>query len=32
MVSDVDLNNKKIEKVVESWMSKNEGRWSNWIK
>lgn len=31
MVSDVDLNNKKIETVVENWMTKNKDRWSSWI-
>jgi glycine betaine/proline transport system substrate-binding protein len=31
MVSDVDLNDKKIEAVVEGWMTKNKDRWSNWI-
>lgn len=31
MVSDVDLDNKKLETVVENWMTKNKARWSNWI-
>ena len=31
MVSDVDLDNKKLESVVESWMTKNKARWSSWI-
>jgi glycine betaine/proline transport system substrate-binding protein len=31
MVSDVDLNDKKLETVVENWMAKNKGRWSSWI-
>jgi glycine betaine/proline transport system substrate-binding protein len=31
MVSDVDLNDKKLETVVENWMTKNKDRWSSWI-
>lgn len=31
MVSDVDLDNKKLETVVENWMTKNKARWSSWI-
>jgi len=32
MVSDVDLNGKKLEDVVAAWMGGNEARWSAWIK
>ena len=32
MVADVDLNGKKLEDVVATWMSENESRWSSWIK
>ncbi len=32
MVSDVDLNGRKLEAVVDDWMAKNESRWSAWIK
>ena len=32
MVADVDLDQKKLEDVVASWMSANEARWSDWIK
>jgi len=32
MVSDVDLNGKKVEEVVAAWMGANEARWSAWIK
>jgi len=32
MVSDVDLNGKKLEDVVAAWMEANEARWSTWIK
>ncbi len=31
MVSAVDLDDKKIETVVEGWMTKNKDRWSSWI-
>ena len=31
MVSDVDLNDMKLETVVGNWMTKNEDRWSSWI-
>lgn len=31
MVADVDLNNKKLETVVQDWMTKNKSRWSGWI-
>jgi glycine betaine/proline transport system substrate-binding protein len=31
MVSDVDLDDKKLETVVENWMTKNKDRWSSWI-
>ena len=32
MVSDVDLNGKKLDDVVAGWMTANEARWSTWIK
>lgn len=32
MISDIDLNRKKLKNVVASWMSANEMRWSEWIK
>ncbi|PLX36616.1 MAG: ABC transporter [Hyphomicrobiales bacterium] len=32
MVADVDLNGKSVDDVVADWMSKNEARWSTWIK
>ena len=32
MITEVDLNGKKLEDVVADWMSKNEGRWSDWLK
>ncbi|MFT5657511.1 MAG: glycine betaine/proline transport system substrate-binding protein [Gammaproteobacteria bacterium] len=31
MVSDVDLDDKKLETVVDNWMTKNKDRWSTWI-
>jgi glycine betaine/proline transport system substrate-binding protein len=32
MVAEVDLDKKKLEDLVASWMSANEARWSEWIK
>lgn len=32
MVSAVDLDGKSVDDVVGNWMSKNESRWSGWIK
>jgi glycine betaine/proline transport system substrate-binding protein len=32
MISDVDLNGKKVETVVATWIRKNKSRWSRWIK
>ena len=32
MITEVDLNGKKIEDVVAAWMAANESRWSGWIK
>lgn len=32
MITEVDLNGKKIEDVVGEWMSRNESRWSEWVK
>ena len=32
MVAAVDLDGNSVEAVVADWMSKNEARWSTWIK
>lgn len=32
MITEVDLNGKKVEEVVAAWMAANEPRWSSWIK
>ena len=32
MITEVDLNGKKLEDVVADWVNKNEGRWSDWVK
>jgi len=32
MVGEVDLNGRSVEDVVAEWMTKNEDRWSAWIK
>ncbi len=32
MITEVDLNGKKVGEVVTEWMGKNEPRWSEWIK
>ncbi|WP_416797463.1 ABC transporter substrate-binding protein [Ciceribacter azotifigens] len=32
MITDVDVNGKKLEDVVAAWMAANEARWSDWIK
>jgi glycine betaine/proline transport system substrate-binding protein len=32
MISDVDLNGKKLDAVVDSWLSSNEARWKPWIQ
>ncbi|MGB3502740.1 MAG: ABC transporter substrate-binding protein [Mesorhizobium sp.] len=32
MITEVDLNGKKIPDVVAQWMTDNEARWSEWIK
>lgn len=32
MITEVDLEGKKIEEVVGNWMKANEARWSAWIK
>ena len=32
MIVDVDLKGKKLEKVVDAWMMKNQHRWKAWIK
>lgn len=32
MITEVDLNGQKLEAVVDGWVSKNEARWSGWIK
>ena len=32
MITDVDLNGKKVSDVVAAWMGANEARWSEWIK
>jgi glycine betaine/proline transport system substrate-binding protein len=32
MISDVDLNGKKVEVVVAQWISSNKARWSQWLK
>ena len=32
MITEVDLNGKKVEEVVAAWMSANEPRWGAWIK
>ena len=32
MITEVDLNGKKVEEVVAAWMAANEPRWSAWIK
>ncbi len=31
MITEVDLNGKKVEEVVAAWMAANEARWSAWI-
>ena len=31
MITEVDLNGKKLEDVVADWISSNESRWSGWI-
>ncbi|HLP69042.1 MAG TPA: ABC transporter substrate-binding protein [Rhizobium sp.] len=32
MITDVDVNGKKLDDVVAAWMAANEARWSDWIK
>jgi glycine betaine/proline transport system substrate-binding protein len=32
MITEVDLNGRKVEEVVADWMGKNEARWSEWVK
>ena len=32
MITEVDLNGKKVTDVVTEWMGQNEPRWSEWIK
>ena len=32
MVTEVDLNGKKVEDVVADWMAGNESVWSGWIQ
>jgi glycine betaine/proline transport system substrate-binding protein len=32
MITEVDLNGKKVEEVVAAWMAANEPTWSAWIK
>lgn len=32
MITDVDVNGKKLEDVVAAWMAANEARWSEWVK
>lgn len=32
MITDVDVNGKKVEDVVAAWMAANEARWSEWVK
>ncbi len=32
MITEVDLNGKKVSDVVGAWMGANEARWSEWIK
>jgi glycine betaine/proline transport system substrate-binding protein len=32
MITEVDLNGKKVEEVVAAWMAANEPKWSGWIK
>ena len=32
MITEVDLDGKKLEDVVAAWVSANEARWSEWIK
>ncbi len=32
MITDVDVNGKKLEDVVAAWMTANEARWSEWVK
>lgn len=32
MITEVDLNGKKVEDVVNAWLAANESRWSGWIK
>ena len=31
MITEVDLNGKTVEQVVDDWMAANEARWSGWI-
>ncbi|NQU58306.1 MAG: ABC transporter substrate-binding protein, partial [Rhodospirillales bacterium] len=32
MIVDIDLDGKKLEDVVDTWMAKNKSRWQAWIK
>jgi glycine betaine/proline transport system substrate-binding protein len=32
MITEVDLNGKKVEEVVAAWVAANEARWSGWVK
>ena len=32
MITEVDLNGKKVSDVVGAWMTSNESRWQEWIK
>jgi glycine betaine/proline transport system substrate-binding protein len=32
MIVEIDLDGKKLEAVVDSWMSRNKSRWQGWIK
>ena len=32
MITEVDLNGRKVEEVVAAWMAANEPRWSGWIR
>jgi len=32
MVTEVDLNKRKVDDVVADWVAKNEDRWKKWIK
>ena len=32
MITEVDIDGKKVEDVVAEWMGKNEARWQEWIK